>query len=654
MNPVSISIKDNIALVKIANPPVNALSQSVRAGLLDAVERIDSNDAILAVVLICDGRTFVAGADISEFDKPGLEPSLTILISRLERASKPWIAAIHGMALGGGLELALSCHYRLADIAAKLGFPEVNLGLMPGAGGTVRLPRVIDCTHAVSMVSGGKPVSAQQALEWGMIDQLINTPLENAAMNFARKNLSTVCPQPTSQRPIIGLDKIESWDTILNPIKKKARQQIAPVTAAEAIRYATETSASDALIKESECFTELKASDQSKAMRYLFFAEKAVSRLPTNSDVKALPVHSIGVIGGGTMGAGIATALLLSGYQVIMIERDNEALDKGLATVTSYLDNSVKRGLIDTDKHGVILTQLSGSISYQTLSTVDMVIEAVFEDMAVKLGVFATLDEVTKPEAILATNTSYLDINQIAKSVNNPSRVVGLHFFSPAHIMKLLEIVRTDVVATEVMASAFTLAKKMRKVAVSAGVCDGFIGNRIMSAYRRECEYMLEDGALPQDIDKAMTDFGFPMGIFSMQDLAGLDISWAMRKRQASTRDPKTRYVTIADRLCEIGRLGRKTGSGWYDYDAQGKPDTAASVVERIIIKESQRKGIHRQAISPDDIIARILLTMQNEGEKVLAENIADTAEAIDVVMVNGYGFPRWKGGPMFLKNQII
>ncbi|MCP4494585.1 MAG: 3-hydroxyacyl-CoA dehydrogenase [Gammaproteobacteria bacterium] len=647
MNPVSINIVDDIALVTIANPPVNALSQAVRADLLSAIENIDENQSIRAVVLICDGGTFIAGADITEFDKPPLQPHLPALIDRLERSTKPWIATLHGNALGGGFEVALGCHYRIADPATRLGFPEVNLGLIPGAGGTVRLPRIVDSVNAVSLVAGGKTINAQLAAEWGLVDQLAEDDLKRTAMAFAQQKANQPLPEPVSKRPPISKLTADDWEAILSSVRKKAHGQIAPARAAEAIRIATEKPTGEAFTAEHDSFTELKNSDQSKALRYIFFAEKSTSKTSNNHSFDSIPIELVGVVGGGTMGAGIVTALLLSNYRVIMIERDDTALKKGKTTVLSYLQNSLERGLIDTSRHARLTGSLSGSIRYDALADADLVIEAVFEDMDIKLDVFSKLDAVTKPGAILATNTSYLDVNHIAASIKNPARLVGLHFFSPAHIMKLLEIIRSNNATDAILSSCFQLAKTLGKVGVVAGVCDGFIGNRVMSAYRRECEYMLEDGAMPQEIDDAMVAFGFPMGIFAMQDLAGLDIAWTMRKRQAATRDPDTRYVAIADQLCEMGRFGRKTGCGWYRYD-----DTTDTVVEEIILEESALKGIQRKPISAEEIIARILHSMRNEGSKILVEKIAARPEDIDVVMVNGYGFPRWRGGPMFVDKK--
>ncbi|MGH6932993.1 MAG: 3-hydroxyacyl-CoA dehydrogenase NAD-binding domain-containing protein [Dongiaceae bacterium] len=639
-------------MVVVDNPPVNALSRPVRAGLFAAVEQIDRDDDVRAAVLVCQGRTFIAGADITEFDKPPTEPLLPDVVGRLERAGKPWIAAIHGSALGGGLEVALGCHYRIAGITARLGFPEVQLGLIPGAGGTVRLPRLIAPVHAVRLISGGKPVSAAQAAEWGLVDRVVEGDLRDAARKFAREIADRPLPQPLAGRTPAGhLDPAE-WEAILADTREKARGQHAPVVAAEAARDAVELPADQAFSLERKRFLDLRNSDQSKSLRYIFLAEKSVPKVSEIRNATPRPIGHIGVVGGGTMGSGIAAAALLADCTVAMIERDDAALECGLAATRSCLDGSLKRGLVDADRHRRMVSHLSGSTDYRSVGAADLVIEAVFEQMESKVEVFARLDEVTRPDAILATNTSYLDVKRIALAVKDPSRVIGLHFFSPAHVMKLLEVIRTDIVAPDVLASGFAFAGRLGKIAVLAGVCDGFIGNRIMSAYRRECEFMLEDGALPHEIDAAMTDFGFPMGLFAMQDLAGLDISWAMRKRQAAARDPNIRYVAVADRLCELGRFGRKTGAGFYRYRDGGTGGEPDPLVESIILEESARRGISRRLLPQAEIMNRILRAMQSEGERILSEGIAASPEAIDVVMVNGFGFPRWRGGPMFTRTQ--
>lgn len=654
MNPVTVTRQGAVALVMIDHPPVNALSHAVRAGLVAAVEEVDADPEAEAAILMCAGRTFIAGADIKEFGKPPLDPILPTVIERIEGAKKPWIAAIHGTALGGGLEVALGCRYRVADRAARLGFPEVNLGLIPGAGGTVRLPKLVPIAEAVSMIAGGKPISAKKALDVGLVDQLSEADLLNSALDFAAGLDEADDPGPVIDRVPTSSPASIDWEGQIAETKVRARGQLAPIAAVEAVRRSVDLPAEDALAAERRTFLDLRDGEQSAALRYLFQAERRVASLPEIEGVEPRPVDHIAIIGGGTMGAGIAAACLLARFQVVIIERDTPACEKAMAAVGGLLDGSLKRGLIDAAAHEGMIAAFSCADSFDAAGDADLVIEAVFEDMAVKQEVFAKLDAVTKPDTVLATNTSYLDVNQIAQSVSDPSRVLGLHFFSPAHIVKLLEIIRTDRVAPDVLATGFVLAKKLRKIAVPAGVCDGFIGNRIMSAYRRQCDFMLEDGALPQQIDAAMVDFGFPMGLFAMQDMAGLDISWATRKRQAATRDPDARYVAIADKLCEMGRFGRKTGAGWYDYSADPKKGQPDPIVEEIIQAESAAKGIQRKPFGPDDVMRRILEAMQQEGRDILAEGIAASTEAIDVVMTAGYGFPRWRGGPMFMQETGV
>ncbi len=645
--PVTISTQDGIATVTIDNPPVNALSQAVRQGLAGAVQQTEADADVRAVVLICAGRTFIAGADVREFGQAPQQPHLPDVIDRIEGASKPWIAALHGTALGGGLEVALGCRFRLAVPSARLGLPEVNLGLIPGAGGIVRLPRLVGAKAALEMIAGGKMVSADKALSMGLVDRIVDGDLTQAALEFAKGEALETTVKPLMARAVAQPDS-DAWEAQKAAIVKRARGQNSPLAAITALENALALPADQALAKERELFFQLKDDPQSLALRHIFFAERSVGKMPRLKGVKPRPFDEIGVIGGGTMGAGIVAACLLAGLRVVMLERDDDSLSAGEERVQNTLAQSHKRGLINADTLAWMQDNFSGATDYSALGTADLVIEAVFEDMAVKKDVFTQLDAATKPDAVLATNTSYLDIAEIAEAVADPSRVLGLHFFSPAYIMKLLEIVHPPKVADDVLATGFALAKRLGKIAVPAGVCDGFIGNRIMSAYRRECDYMLEDGALPQDVDAAMRDFGFAMGVFAMQDMAGLDIAWAMRKRQAATRPADMRYVDIPDQLCELGRFGRKTGAGWYDYssDPKGAPDP---LVEGIITKASADKGITRVPLSADEIMGRIIGVMQSEGRKILDEGIAQTPEAIDVVMVNGYGFPRWRGGPMFM-----
>ncbi|GAA0624942.1 3-hydroxyacyl-CoA dehydrogenase NAD-binding domain-containing protein [Thalassospira tepidiphila] len=648
MSTVTLTIENAIAFITINNPPINATSHSVRSGLVDALDQIDGTDDIRAAILICEGKTFIAGADVSEFGQPPKPPILPDVIKRLEAATKPVIAAIHGHALGGGLEVALGCHYRIADSKAKLGLPEVNLGLIPGAGATVRLPRLIPVSEAISMITSGKPVSATKANEIGLLDAITHGALGDAARDFAKTILNRETPASLLARDPIDAPSSAQWDDITSATKKKARGQVAPLAAISAIRNGIEHGAGAGLAFEREKFIELRDSDQSKALRHIFFAERSVAKLPELKGVEPNPIRQVGVIGGGIMGAGIATASILAGFDVTIIERDEAACDNGRATVEKHLSGSLKRGLISQDRFDALMASLSTNIDYAALSDADLVVEAVFEDMAVKHDVFGKLSLHCKADAVLASNTSYLDINEIAARCVNPRRVIGLHFFSPAHIMKLLEVVRTDKADTKSLATAFEFARALGKIAVPCGVCDGFIGNRIMSAYRKHCEYMLEDGALPHQIDAAMVEFGFPMGLFAMLDMAGLEISWATRKRLAQFRDPSERYVALGDYLCEMGRFGKKNGLGWYRYDENGKaqPDPE---VDALVIAESEKKRITRRDFTSTEIMDVILGAMRSEGDKILSEGIANSADAIDVVMVNGYGFPRHKGGPMFM-----
>ncbi len=645
---ITVTQQNDLAIITINNPPVNALSHDVRQGLHDAVQKTEADKTVNAVILTCAGRTFIAGADVREFGKPALAPHLPDVITSIENATKPWVAALFGNTLGGGLEVALGCRYRIADKSTKMGFPEVNLGLIPGAGGTVRLPRLIDTGAALDMIAGGKPISAQKALKLGLIDRIAEADLLQAAIALAQDIKVGHRRKPIISIPANPPKDPSAWEAQKASVQNKARQQLAPLAAIKAVENAINLPAQKALDEERSLFTSLRVSPQSAALRYIFFAERIGAKMARLKDVKPRDLNQIGIIGGGTMGSGIAVACLLSGINVTLLERDKDSLKTGLERVNDTLEKSHTRGLINAQALADKQAALTGATDYTALSNADMVIEAVFEDMAVKRDVFTRLDAATRADAILATNTSYLDIGEIAQAVADPSRVIGLHFFSPAYIMKLLEIVHPPKVADDVLASGFALAKRLGKIAMPAGVCDGFIGNRMMSAYRSACEYMLEDGAMPHEIDAAMTDFGFPMGIFTVQDMSGLDIAWAMRKRQAKTRPKDMRYVDIPDRLCEMGRLGRKTDKGWYDYskDPKGSRDP---IVENLIISEANRKGITRQSLTSEKIIDIILTTMQQEGQKILGEGIAQNAQAIDVVMINGYGFPRWRGGPMFM-----
>lgn len=635
---VSISVTDGLAWVEIDNPPVNATSQAVRQGVLEAVAQCDADREVRAVVLVCAGRTFVAGADVTEFGKPPRPPHLPDVIDAIEAAAKPWVAALHGTVLGGGLELAMGCHARIAAPGTKLGLPEVGLGLIPGAGGTLRLPRLVPATTALSMIAGGKPVSASQALQDGLIDALAADDLRAEAAALAQ----TVQLRRTLDLRCKAYD-LSTYDSVKTKTLTRARGQLSIPAAIEAVDRALTLPVAEARTTERAAFLALKDSDQSAALRHIFFAERKTLGDPRCKGTPR-PLDHVAVIGGGTMGAGIATACLMRGLQVTLLEQTSQAADTARTRIAETLGQSHKRGLIPDAT--ALMQALATDTDYAALAKADLVIEAVFEDLSVKQEVFRAIEAATRPDTIIATNTSYLDVNAIAATLENPSRAIGLHFFSPAHIMKLLEIVLPSGVADDVVATAALLGKKLGKIGVLAGVCDGFIGNRIMSAYRHEADLLLLDGADPAQVDAAMRDFGFPMGVFEMQDMAGLDIGWAMRKRRIAEQGLPEDYVHIADQLCEAGRFGRKTGAGWYAHGENGAK--ASEFVARIIADERARLGRMARDLSLDEIMARILSRMQREARAVEAEGIARTGADIDVVMVNGYGFPRWRGGPCF------
>lgn len=633
---VTIREQDGVAVVTIDNPPVNATSQTMRQSLMEAVTQTEADPAIIAVVLACAGKTFVAGADVAEFGKPPMAPHLPDVIDAIEGATKPWVAALHGTVLGGGLELAMGCHARVAATGTRLCLDEVTLGLIPGAGGTVRLPRLVPATKALEMIAGGKPIDAKEAHAAGLVDDLVTGDLTEAAVSLA----SNTSPTPTLRRTLKPFDQ-SAYDTTRSKFLAKASQQIAPQMAVAAVDRALAAPVAAARQAERDAFLTLKDSGQSAALRHIFFAERKTLSDPRTKGTPRRLSH-IGVIGGGTMGAGIAAACLMRGLAVTLVEQSEDRANAARATIAKTLEGSAKRGVI-ADANAT-LDQLATTTTYDALQDADLVIEAVFEDIDVKKQVFRQIEAVTRPAAIIATNTSYLNVNAIAAVLRDPSRAIGLHFFSPAHVMKLLEIVLPDAVADDVVATAAALSKRLGKIGVLAGVCDGFIGNRIMSSYRHEADVLLTEGALPDQIDVAMRGFGFAIGIYQMQDLAGLDIAWAMRKRRLADHGRPDDYIPIADRLCEAGRFGRKTKAGWYDYSETGQ--VPSDFVADVIATERDSHGGPIRTFSTDDIITRLLGRMRAEAQAVLAEGIAKRAEDIDVVMVNGYGFPRWRGGP--------
>ncbi|WFU08057.1 3-hydroxyacyl-CoA dehydrogenase NAD-binding domain-containing protein [Rhizobium sp. CB3090] len=641
---ISATLTGGVLVVTIDNPPVNALSANVRAGLMAALDYAEKDSAVVAVILMGAGNTFIGGADIKEFGKPPVGPLLPQVIAHIEDFSKPVLAAMNGAALGGGLEVALACHKRYAAPSAKIGLPEVKLGIVPGAGGTQRLPRLIGTAAAIELIANGRVVSASEAHKLGIIDTLFERSLIDAAVTAAKSAVDL--PLRRTGKLPIPIESEETIDKAAAEALRKARDQHAPAEAVRLVRLAATTSLDEGLTEERRTFIELRDSQEAAAMRHVFFAERSAGKVDGLEKVAPRKIETVGIVGTGLMGSGIAVAALNAGYRVTGIEQTQEAGDKGRERITGILDKAVQSGRIDAAGREDRLNRLRVAADAQELAQADLVIEAVFDDLTVKTELFQHLDSIVRTEAILATNTSYLDPNAIAAATAHPERVVGLHFFSPANIMRLLEVVNCEKTAPDVLASVLALAKRLGKLPIVCGVTEGFIGNRIFSAYRREAEFMVEDGALPHEIDAALEAYGFPMGLFAVYDMAGLEIAWARRKRQAATRYPAARYVAIADRLCEAGRFGQKAGRGWYAY-----PDGKRTVdpeVTALIEAARAEKGIVPKSFTADEIVIRLLKAMADEGDALLAEGIAARAGDIDLVMINGYGFPPHKGGPMF------
>ncbi|MBQ4808450.1 enoyl-CoA hydratase/isomerase family protein [Phaeobacter sp. HS012] len=636
----------DIAVLAAQNPPVNALGINVRRGLLAGIERAEKEGA-RAVLIYGEGRTYFAGADIREFGKPMEEPGLPDLCNRIEAAKLIVVSALHGTALGGGLEVALSSHYRIAVPGAKMGLPEVHLGIIPGAGGTQRLPRVAGTEAALEMITTGRHVAAAEAFDKGVIDRIAEGNPREVGLAYTRELLE----QNALRRPVCDMPAPEpvDFDATYERVLARGRGQLSPAIAVRAVQAACEApSFLDGVRQERELFMKLMESDQRQGLIHAFFSERAVSKLPELVDVSPRDVAAMGVIGGGTMGAGIATAALLAGLSVVLIERDEAASVAARERIEGNLRGALKRGKISQSQFDAILNEtLKLATDYAALSQVDLVVEAVFEDMDVKRDVFAALDEHCKPGAILASNTSYLDINDIAAATSRPSDVIGLHFFSPAHVMKLLEVVVADQTAPDVVATGFALGKRLKKTSVRSGVCDGFIGNRIMNSYRKAADYMVLDGASPYQIDKVMTGFGFAMGPFAVADLAGLDIGWAARKRRAPTLDPRERVVHFSDMLCEGGDFGQKTGRGFYVYEEGKRGGTPNPQVAEYIERDQRDQGVTPQIFANDEVLRRYMCAMVNEAAKVVGEGIACRPLDVDMVLLFGYGFPRFWGGPL-------
>ncbi|MCX4141692.1 3-hydroxyacyl-CoA dehydrogenase NAD-binding domain-containing protein [Paraburkholderia sp. SEWSISQ10-3 4] len=654
---VTRELRGKVLLVTIDHAPVNALSADVRRGLLAAIEAADADKAVEAVLIVGAGRNFIAGADIREFGKPPVPPSLPDVCNRIEACSKPVVAAIHGAALGGGLEVALAAHYRLAVNGAKLGLPEVQLGLLPGAGGTQRTPRLIGAQAALDLILSGRHASAKEALALGLIDRFGSSDdILAEGLAYAQELLAAHAPVRRTRDAAALSDRAASLAAVTAAraeTAKKSRGLFSPLKIVDAVEAAIEQPFEEGLRLERKLFLECIDSPQRAGLIHAFFAEREVLKAPETRDTKPRALNKIGVVGGGTMGAGIAVAVLDAGLPVTMIERDDASLARGRAHIEKVYDGLIAKGRMSAEKKADVMTRWQGSTSYDALADADLVIEAVFEDLSVKKAVFAELDRVCKAGAVLATNTSYLDIDAIAASISRPADVIGLHFFSPANIMKLLEVVVPKQVSADVVATAFELAKKLRKTPVRAGVCDGFIGNRVLAVYRSAADAMMEDGASPYQIDAAVRAFGFPMGPFQVVDLAGGDIGWAARKRRAATRNPNARYVQIADRLCERGWFGQKTGRGFYLYPEGSRSGAPDPEVEAIIDAERERAGITPRTFTDEEIMRRYMAAMINEGANVVHEGIALRPLDVDVTFLYGYGFPRYRGGPMKYADSV-
>jgi 3-hydroxyacyl-CoA dehydrogenase len=624
------------------------LSHAMRSGLVEALSRARADAGVKAIVIVCAGRTFIAGADISEFGKPVRSPTTLDVIDAIEASEKPVVAALHGTPLGGGLEVALACHYRVASPGTRPGLPEIKLGLMPGAGGTQRLPRLIGMDKAMSMILSGDQIAATDALEAGLIDAIVEGDLIAAAVGFARDKAGRPLVLAKQREERLAPDRadIEKFDAAAAAALKRTRGRKAPAAAVEALRGALTAPVDRALARERALFLELVASEESKAQRHIFFAEREASKLPEIAAIKPVEIRRAAVIGAGTMGGGIAMCFANAGITVQLVEADDAALKRGLDTVAAHYRSASSRGTLTADDALARIARIVGTTDLGAVADADIVIEAVFEDMAIKSQVFAALDRIVKPGAVLATNTSYLDVDALARGTSRPEAVVGMHFFSPAHIMRLLEVVRGAATAPETLSVAIAVARKIGKIPVVVGVCHGFVGNRMHRVRGAEGERLLLDGALPQDVDAAMTDFGFPMGPFAAADLAGLDIGWRMRKAQG-LRAP------IADLLCEQGRFGQKTGRGFYRYTSGSRTPEPDPEVAELIAAERARRGAVPATISKDEIVERLMFPMINEGARILAEGIARRPSDIDVIWVYGYGFPAWRGGPMHYADAV-
>jgi len=645
----NLAVEGDIAVLSINSPPVNALSQQVREGITRGMQAAIDNSAVKAVVLICEGKTFIAGADITEFGKPPQAPSLVEVEDAIENSPKPVIAAIHGTALGGGLEVALCCHYRVAVPSAKCGLPEVNLGLLPGAGGTQRLPRIVGVEQALDMVTSGKHVAAPAAHKAGLFDEIVpEGQLRTSAVAFANKVLAENRPlkkvRDLNDKVLAARGNTEVFANFRKANAKKFRGFLAPEYNIRTIEAAVNLPFDEGLKVERQLFMELMKGTQSAAQRYVFFAERQVWKIPdVPEDTPTIPIKKVGVIGAGTMGGGIAMNFANVGIPVTIVETKQEALERGLGVIRKNYETTAKRGKLKPEDVETRMQLLAGTLDLSALADCDLVIEAVFENMAIKKELFGKLDTIVKQGAILASNTSYLDVNEIASATKRPEWVIGLHFFSPANVMRLLEVVRGAKTSKPVIATSMQLAKRIGKIAALVGVCHGFVGNRMLAARQAQAQAMILEGAMPWEVDKPLYEFGMPMGPFAMSDLAGLDIGWSKETSNSST---------IREVLCEMDRRGQKTSAGFYDYDEQrtAKP---SPVTEKIIKDFMAKAGTTPRQISPTEILERLIYPMINEGAKILEEGIAIRPSDIDIVWINGYGWPVYRGGPMFYADTV-
>jgi len=657
-SPVSFSKRGAIGIVTVNNQPVNALSQAVRQGIQDCVNEGAADADVAAIVIIGEGRTYMAGADITEFGKPPMDPSLHAVIETIEDTQKPVISAIHGTALGGGLETALACHYRCAIASAKVGLPEVNLGILPGAGGTQRLPRLVGVEKSLDMMTTGKPIGAAEALANGVIDHMVDGDLLDGAVAYAEQVVAEGKPLVRVQdledkvAPARGNDEI--YENYRKSIARRTRGFFAPDQIIDCVKDAVNLPFADGLKMERERFVKCLESPQSAGLRYAFFTERAANKIPdVPKDTPLRDIKSVGIVGCGTMGGGIAMNFASAGIPVKILEMSEEALERGLGIIKGNYAATVKKGRLSQDRMDATMANITGTMQYEDLGDVDMVIEAVFEEMDIKHKVFARLDEVCKPGTILATNTSGLDVNAIADGTSRPGDVLGLHFFSPANVMRLLEIVRGAKTDKDVLATVMKLSKSIGKIGVMVGVCEGFVGNRMLGPYMREGNFMIEEGATPQQVDAAIFNFGMAMGPFTMGDLAGNDVGWRIRKGKAAERRNDVRYSDVGDRICEQGRFGQKTQKGWYLYKDGDRTPIPDPEVEAIIRQAAKEKGIEQREVSDQEIIERSFYSMVNEGAKILEEGMAIRASDIDVIWLNGYGFPSYRGGPMMWADSV-